>query len=308
MTDLRRAAEEYLAVRRTLGFELVEVGRLLPDFVSFLEDHHAERVTVELALVWAEQPPGKNPGLGGRRLEVVRGFARHLQASDPATEVPPVGLLPRDRRRVTPFLYSSGDIAALMGAARELRPPLRAATYETLIGLLAVSGLRVGEALRLERSDVDWTEGLLVIRDSKFHKSRQVPLQSTTLMALAAYDERRDQLCRVPTTTSFFVSTTGNRLAYASFHQVFARLLSAAGIASSSTRRRPRPHDLRHSFAVRTLLCWYRDGVDVPASLPLLSTYLGHLDPAATYWYLTAAPELLALAAQRLEQSGAPPS
>ena len=227
--------------------------------------------------------------------------SRYLQAIDPRTEVPPDDLLPRQTLRVTPYLYAEQDIRRLMHAAEGLHRPLRAATYTTFFGLLAVTGLRIGEAIRLDRQDVDWAHRLLLIRDSKFGKSREVPVHDTTIEALRAYARLRDRVGPRPKSPSFFLSSMGTRLIYMTALRTFWELLDRAGIEGRSARSRPRPHDLRHTFAVRTLLDWYRAGVDVQARLPVLSTYLGHLDPTSTYWYLSAAPELLALAAQRLE-------
>jgi integrase/recombinase XerD len=236
-----------------------------------------------------------------RRLAMVRGFARHLKAIDPATEVPPLGVLPHRCRRAAPYLYSDADVAALMAAARALRSPLRAATYETVVGLLAVTGMRSGEVLRLDRDHLDWDEGVLTVWNSKFQKSRALPLHPTTMEALGRYARLRGQLCPRPKAPSFFITTTGTRLGR-SFNDVFAGLVRSAGLDPGSGRR-PRPHDLRHRFAVRTLIGWYRAGVNVDAHMPLLSTYLGHSNPENTFWYLSAVPELLLLASQRLERA-----
>lgn len=303
MSQLRIAVDDYLRIRRALGFRLERHGRLLPQFVAYLEQAGAETITTALALAWAKQPPDAHPDWWGHRMSVVRGFARHLQALDARTEVPPVDLLPRKVSRATPYLYTDADVAALMEAARALHPPLRAATYETLVGLLLVTGMRVGEVIRLDRDDVDWTNGLLTVRDSKFGKSRQVPLHPSTIEALTVYARVRHRLCPPSTTHSFFVSTKGTRLMYDTVHWTFLRLIRAAGLQRRSVACRPRPHDLRHTFAVRTLLDWYRVGLDVEARLPLLSTYLGHFEPSGTYWYISAAPELMALVAQRLEHA-----
>jgi integrase len=235
-------------------------------------------------------------------MTIARGFARHMAAIDPRTEIPLQGLIPSRQRWRPPFIYSTADIAALMTQARTIRGQLPAATHTTVIGLLAATGMRVGEALGLDRSDIDWTEGVVLIRESKFGKSRYVPVGPTTLAALEHYATLRDQLCATPLTPSFFVSVRGNRAIYAVVQQVFRRLCDTAGIGTQSATR-PRIHDLRHTFAVDTLVEWYRTGEDVEACLPTLSTYLGHRDPRSTYWYLSAAPELLALAAGRLELS-----
>jgi integrase len=303
MSQLRAALDDYLRIRRALGFKLERAGRLLPQFVAHLERAGAETVTTELALAWAKQPPDGHPAWWAERMGLVRGFARHLQAFDPATQVPPTDLLPRPARRAIPYLYSDTDLGALMKATRALRSPLRRATYDTLVGLLAVTGMRIGEAIRLDSDDLDWTNGLLTVRHSKFGKSRQVPLHPSTVEALAAYAQLRDQLCPQPTAQSFFVSISGARLIYNDVHWTFLQLVRRAGLQRRSATCRPRPHDLRHTFAVRTLLDWYRAGLDVEARLPLLSTYLGHFEPSNTYWYLSAAPELMALAGQRLEHA-----
>lgn len=301
MTALRAAVDDYLAIRRGLGFQLERAGQLLPDLVSYLEQAGAEHLTSELALAWATLPTGAHPAWWRQRLGIARGFARHLQTIDPRSEVPP-DLLQAHWPRVTPYLYAPAEVAALMEAARRLAPPLRAATCETVIGLLAVSGLRVGEALALDRADVDLEGGILRVRRAKHGNSREVPLHDSTSRALGDYGRLRDRHCPEPMTAAFFVAGRGLRLTSGTFQATFRTLVHRAGLEGRGERCRPRPHDLRHSFAVTTLLDWYRAGVDVDARLPLLSTYLGHVDPAATYWYLQAAPELLALAGRRLEQ------
>jgi integrase len=303
MSGLRAAAEDYLAIRRALGFKMGRPAPLLRQFVAFLEQAGASTVTIELAVAWAKQPAAGTPYWWGYRMIVVRGFARHLQALDPRTEVPPSDLLPRPRLRATPYLYSEADIASLMDAGGTLRPALRAATYRTLVGLLVVTGLRIGEAIRLDRDDLDWRNGLLTVRDSKFGKSREVPLHPSTVDALQVYAQLRDQLRPRPAAPSFFVSMAGTRLLYNCFSSTFHELVQRAGLQRRSASCRPRPHDLRHTFAVRTLLDWYRAGLDVEAQMPRLSTYLGHFEPRNTYWYLSATPELLALAGQRLEHA-----
>jgi integrase/recombinase XerD len=303
MTELRAVADEYLTIRRAVGFKLDQVGYLLEDFVEFLETVGATRITTELAVAWATGPNNATPAWWGQRLSAVRGFARHLHLQDPTSEVPPTGLLPQRFGRTTPYLYSRADIAGLMTAARRLTPPLRAATYETLIGLLFVTGMRVGEAIGLNVDDVDVTDGLVRIVHAKFNKARELPLAPSTADALRAYLVLRDELQRRPKATSFFVSTVGTRLYYRNVCAVFRRLVDEARLERRSACCRPRLHALRHSFAVRTLLGWYRAGDDVQARLPLLSTYLGHTGPDTTYWYLSAAPELLALAAERLESA-----
>ena len=285
MTAIREAIGDYLAVRRALGYKLEDHGWLLAGFASFLEAAGAATVTTRLALDWATLPQDALPSWHAARLRVVRGFARHLQALDPAAEVPPAGLLAGRNRRAVPYLYSDAEVAALMAATGCLRPALHAATHKTLIGLLSASGMRLGEAIRLDRADLDAGEGILTIRDSKFAKSRQIPLHPSTLAALTGYGQLRDQHFPQPKTSALLVSTAGTRLISQGIHYVFARLVRQAGLQPRSPECRPRLHDFRHCLAVNTLLAWYRQGMDVQARLPVLSTMLGHSSPASTYWY-----------------------
>ena len=302
MTDLRAAAHDYLTVRRQLGFELKQPGRTLEDFVEFMQRAGMARVTTELALMWATSVQA-HPYRWRRRLGVVRGFARYLSTIDPATEIPPEDLLPAALPRVAPYLYSPGEIQALMAAARALSPRLRAATFETVIGLLAVTGLRPGEALGLDRTDVDLSDGALHVRAAKQNKHREVPLHDTTTTVLRRYSRLRDRHQPVPSSPAFFVSQHGRRPSAGAFHATFAKLIGQIGLEGAGERTRPRAHDIRHSFAVRTLIGWYQAGENVDAKLPLLSTFLGHVDPASTYWYLQASPELLALVRDRLDRA-----
>jgi integrase/recombinase XerD len=300
VTGLRRHAEQYLVLRRSLGFKLVEFEKLLMQFLDYLESTGASRITTEVAVTWARLPAGAEPAWWRRRLSVVSLFARHLHSLDPTHQVPPARLLRYWRRRISPHLYSEVEIDALLQAAGGFRQPLRAATYRTVIGLLTVTGLRIGELVRLDRADVDLDDGVLTVRDSKFGKSRRVLLHPTTVAALRDYARVRDGAVGAHGSPAFFVSTRG-RLLVNTLDYTFAALVKSAGITTRPGGCNPRLHDFRHSFAVATLLAWYRAGVDVQARVPLLSTWLGHVDPSSTYWYLQAAPELLALAAARLE-------
>jgi integrase len=299
MSALSEAVQDYLAVRRSLGFKLTAYGRLLDDFVGYLEATGATTVTTQAAVAWATCPPQAAPRWQAHRLSVVRGFAAHLRAFDPATEVPPAALLASPSHRAEPYLYSDDQVAALMAAAAALRPAIRGATYESMIGLLAVTGMRPGEALRLDRDNIDWADGVIRIVGTKFGKDRDIPLRPCTLEALADYSRRRDRRCPEPKTMSLFVSAALTRLGHGTVDWTFRNLLVSAGITWPEQHRRPRMHDLRHSFAVKTLIGWYQADLDVDARLPLLSTYLGHSNPSHTYWYLSASPELLALAAGR---------
>jgi len=303
MIALRAALNDYLTMRRALGYKLWRAEKLLAQFVAFVETNGSERITVDLAIAWATLPAQGAMDWWSSRLTVVRGFTSYLHTLDPTVEVPPTQLLPGQSHRAVPYLYSDDDVLALMAAAEILRSPLRVLTFRTLIGLLAVTGMRIGEAIRLNRSDLDLDAGVLTVRMSKFGKSRELPLHSSTLEALQTYLLERDQLYPQPAAPSLFISTAGTRLLYCGVHWTFLRLVRQAGLLPHSARCRPRPHDLRHSFAVRTMLDAYRADANVAARLPLLSTYLGHLHPANTYWYLSAAPELLALAGERLERS-----
>lgn len=301
MSRLTEALEGYLALRHRLGHRLADATLQLPRFVAWMDHNGHPTITVAVALAWAQErdtPPGST--IGPRRLMAVRGFARYLTGIDPATEVPPVGLLPWRKRWRPPFIYTPADLDKLLAAARGLESPLRAATYETLFGLLAVTGMRVGEAIRLDQSDLDFDQAVLHIRESKFGKSRLVPVHASTMARLQAYTERRGEYRPRDGNDSLFVSLTGKRLIYVSVDDVFRQLRTVSGIGAGSSIQ-PRIHDLRHTFAVSTLLDWYRDRADVDARIPWLTAYLGHHDPSSTYWYLSAAPQLLALAAQRLE-------
>ena len=301
MTDLRTALEDYLRLRRRLGFELNATGRLLEGFVEFQERACAEHITTELALAWARLPQDAHPHRWRQRLGMVRGFARYVATIDPVSEVPSEDLLPATRGRVAPYIYSEAEIRALMAAARTLTPPLRAAGYETLIGLMATTGLRLGEALGLDRQDVDLDDGALHVRATMQSKQREVPLHPTTTDALRDYARLRDRRWPQPKTAAFFVSPNGERLLKSTVHGTFPKLIRQVGLEGAGQRTRPRPHDLRHAFAVRTLLGFYRAGVEVERGLPLLATFLGHVHPASSYWYLEAVPELLELVGQRLD-------
>ena len=300
MTPLRDAVSDYLTLRRSLGYRLDRHELLLGDFVAFMERAGADRVTSELAVRWARLPQDAKPHWWARRLGVVRGFARYLATIDPTTEVPPKDLLPARAQRLAPYIYSPEEIRALMDAATTLQPHVRGATHRTLIGLLATTGLRLGEALGLDRQDVDLDDGVLRVL-GKAGKQREVPLHASTTSALGEYAHLRDRHWPAPNSPAFFVCWTGERLSKWAVHRAFPQLIRQVGLEGRGQRARPRPHDFRHSMAVHTLLDWYRDGEDVDAKLPLLSTMLGHANPEHTYWYLQAVPELTELIADRLD-------
>jgi integrase len=296
---LRQAVADYLAVRRSLGFRLACPEKLLAQFTGYLEQAGAATVTTEHALAWAVLPGG-HPSWHAYRLAVVRGFAAWLRTTDPTAEIPPAGLILSRKPRATPYLYTDDEIAGLIAAAGSLRPPLRTATYQVLVGLLAVTGMRVGEAIGLDRADADLNDGVLTVRQAKHGKSRLVPLHPSTARALRAYQQARNGLCPRQKTDAMLISPAGTRLLYCNVQATWQLLAASAGLGPRSAQCRPRIHDLRHSFAVRTLLEAYAAGQDGQAALTLLSTYLGHVNPKATYWYLTASPELMAAAGRRL--------
>lgn len=300
MSNLRRALAGYLELRRSLGFKLQRADKRLGDFLDFLEAAHSPVITTALAVAWAMQPEQGKPSWWATRLGLVRGFARFVHTLDPNTEVPALDLLPRGVKRQPPYLYSEEEVQALMEAAGALKPRFRALTCSTLIGLLAATGMRVGEAIALDRENVDWRDAVLTIRYTKFGKSREIPLHPSTVEALARYDRERNLSFPACAISAFFVSLRKRRLSYQAVHTTFLRLVDEAGLADRKPRR-PRIHDLRHSFACWTLREWYDAGLDVEQQLPLLSTYLGHVSPSTTYWYLSATPELLGRAAKRLQ-------
>jgi integrase/recombinase XerD len=302
MSRLRQALADYLLLRRSLGYKLRRPEKLLEQFLHYLEAEGVDTITTKHALAWACQPRESDSRWRSQRLSVVRGFANYLRNVDIHAEVPPRDLLPWRARRASPYLYTEAEIAALIAAAKTLSSPLRVSTYQTLIGLLAVTGMRVGEAINLDRDDFDPRHGVLLIRHAKFNKTRELPLHATTVAALRRYLANCDRQRLQARSPALLISTASTRLLYCNVHWTFQRLVRRAGLVARTRACRPRIHDLRHSFAVRTLIDAYRDGADAQHRLTVLSTYLGHVDPARTYWYLSASPELLGTAAERLER------
>lgn len=294
--------EEYIAHRRSLGFALRIEGQQLLSFARFADtDGHTGPVTIDLIVRWATQPTKRSRRYPARRLDTVRPFAHYRAAFDPRTEVPPRGLLGPARQRPIPHIYAPSELTALLSVAAQLPSPkgIRAATYTTLFGLLAASGLRISEALRLTRADVDLAGGVLTIRATKFRKTRLVPLHATTIDALRAYAHQRDRTVPYVTTATFFISERGTALPYNTVRNLFCRL--RARLRWDALTPRPRIHDLRHTFACRRLEQWYVSGGDLAPRVAALATYLGHAKVSDTYWYLTGTPELLTLAVRRFE-------
>lgn len=316
MKSLRKSVRDYLQLRRGLGFKLNVAEVRLGQFLEFLKAKKSSRITTKLALQFATQAPHSTPGTQAGRLAVVRGFARYHRVHDPATEVPLLGLLSSAYRPAPPYLYSETEIMRLLEGAKAypawLRFPgprwrhFQAWTFYCIFGLLAVSGMRIGEVLNLLDSDINWSEGLLTIRHAKFGKSRLVPLHSSTLKALKTFVRHRDcffsELRPRPEVSHFFVSSRGTRLYYTHVYKVFLIISRRIGLRAAHARRGPRLHHLRHRFAIETLLRWYRAGEKVERLLPVLSTYLGHSSVTNTYWYLRCTPELMAAASNLLER------
>ena len=296
MSALHEHAQQYLRARRALGVKLERHGRLLPELVDYLESAGASTITRELAISWARLPARAHAQHWAARLSIARGFAAYLQTIDPATEVPPAGVFAVRYQRPTPYPWSDEDISQLLEATRALRPPLKAASYQTLFGLLAVTGMRLGEAIALERDAVDLDNGVITIREQtvKLERARVVPLHPTTADALERYAATRARLCP----TQIERSSAHRAASLASGRKDAATLTTAVGLRTETVH--PTSHHLRHSFAVRTLIGWQRSGVQIDEQIAVLSTYLGHVSPAETYWYLTATPELMRSAAGRL--------
>lgn len=316
MSKLGKALTNYLALRRALGFKLGRTETRLRQFLAFMEGKRSTRITTALALEFATEASQLDPRTQANRLSVVRGFARHLVATDPTMEIPPLGLLPSRPKRAHPYLYSEEELRRLLAGAKAYpswsRFPglswkrFQAQTYYCLFGLLAVTGMRVGEALQLRPCDIDWKTGVMTIHHAKFGKSRLVPLHPTTMKALATFVRRRDrffvQLPSPPKLAHLFVTSRGTSIRVTYVNRVFLTISRQIGLRARNARHGPRLHDLRHRFAVETLLRWYRQGEQPDRLLPVLATYLGHTHVSGTYWYLTSTPELMQAAGQRLER------
>jgi len=305
MSTIHDALETYLALRRELGSQMRGPAAHLRRFVEFLDRERASVITIELALRWATAPADATSATWAQRLGDVRRFAAWLSATDSRTEVPPQGLVSERYQRRPPYIYTDEEVARVVREAARLPSPLglRAYTYATLFGLLAATGLRIGEALTLDRDDVDLRAGILRVRYAKFGKSRFVPVHDSTRRALRRYEKRRDVLLPRPLSPTFLLSERGTRVTQSSARYNFAVVSRAVGLRPPTTGGRhghgPRLHDMRHRLAVRTLVRWYREGRNVERELPKLSTYLGHAHVADTYWYIEAVPELLQLATER---------
>ncbi|MBW8832010.1 MAG: tyrosine-type recombinase/integrase [Burkholderiales bacterium] len=308
MNTLHQAIQDYLTMRRDLGFKLREAGKGLLDFAAFMHQRRAAFITSELALVWAQLPRDATPAHWAQRLSFVRGFARYRSATDQRTQIPPPGLLPFQPRRARPYLYSEEEISCLLRAALAMScrckcDALRPRLFHCLFGLLSVTGLRLGEALNLRLPDVDLNSAVLTIRGAKCGKDRLVPLHASTCQVLGRYLAERDhRWAERPVSSYVFVSNRGNHLDAAEVHRAFYALSRQIGLRGASDSHGPRLHDLRHRFATNTLVRWYQLNQDPERLLPVLSAYLGHVHVADTQWYLNASPELMREAMRRLER------
>lgn len=300
MNNLEALTQQYIEMRQGLGYQLEREAVQLPLFARFVVENGQEYVTVRLALEWAAQTPSGSAQQSGRRIGWIRQLTRFLSAHDQRTEIPSTVLAVRvGSKRSTPYIYSDNDVIALMRACESYRG-LMAKTSATLIALLAVTGMRIGEVIALNRNDIDTDQQQLTIRSGKFGKARRLPLSPSTCEALVRYGDERDQVHHQSDSPAFLLSLKGKRLIYKNVHFQFHRLVTQVGLGDCVPR--PRLHDMRHSFAVETLTRWYADDLEIEPRLPMLSTYLGHLSPSSTYWYLTATPKLLELARLRAER------
>jgi integrase/recombinase XerD len=304
MNALEKGLTDYVALHRSMGFKFQNAEWYLTRFVSFMNQRGARRITTQLAYEWATQPARAKPATLAARLGFVHRFARYMQADHPDTEVPPLQLIAAHNTRANPYLYSREEITRLMAAAQALSPGNRlpGLSYRYLIGLLAVTGLRISEAMALTNEDVDLNLGILTVRASKLGKSRLIPLHRSTTRMLNDYARQRDALIGEPRSPYFLVASWGGRLWGPTVRVAFYALSRRIGLRQENDRHGPRLHDLRHRFAVETLRRWYSSGQDVEVLLPSLSTYMGHVNIQDTYWYLSACPELTGVAAQRLQR------
>lgn len=311
MKSLHQHLKDYLALRRGLGFKLRLAECLLRQFVRFAKDKQAKRVTTAVAVNWATQPANAQPATWADRYRTLRLFAKYLSTVDARTEVPPTGLLAQRRHRKSPYLYTDGEVVAVIQAAKRLPSSkrLRGASLSTLFGLIAATGMRVGEAVALDRSHVDLSEAVITVRLPKGNRTRLVPVHASTCLVLQRYERLRNRICPQPKSPGFFLSEQGTRFTTTTVRDWFARVSHQIGLRSPADRRGPRLHDLRHRFAIQTLLHWYRTGQDAEVHMPELATYLGHRHVSGTYWYLSAVPVLLQEATRRwCRKKGGPKS
>ncbi len=304
MNSLRDGIVDYLELRRSLGFKLKKDERLLMDFAEFMKRRGATRITSRLALAWAQQPESTDPNYLAGRLRAIRSFARYRIVTDPHTVIPPTDLLPRQRSTFQPHIFRQDEIASVLAASLQRRrgaKPISRWSRYAIFGLLSVTGMRVSEVLNLDLEDVDLDHGVMVIRNSKFGKSRLVPVHATTSAVLKLYLEQRTAFLAGRIVRPFFISPLGRRITHSALNPSFRRLFQKLGLRGISDTTGPRLHDLRHTMAVEVLRQCYCAGADPERRLPALSTYLGHSHLHYTYWYLHQNPSLMKQAVTRLE-------
>lgn len=303
MKSLMTSLNEYIKVRRSFGYQLKVSERNLKEFITYLRKKDCEYITVQVALEWATLPKDVKRSYWSRRLSIIRLFAQYRIAEDPRTEVPSSYLLSQQPNRIIPYIYSDKEISQLIEACQSLLSlGLRHHTYFTFFGLMAVTGCRISELISLNRDDLDVKNNWIIIRNSKCNKSRLLPLHQTTMRQLKKYSKIRDHF-PVHDVNAFFLSDRGTRITIWSARDAFIRISKQIGLRGLSDSHGPRIHDIRHSFAVKTLLNWYHKGININKKIMLLSTYLGHKKPTDTYWYITGTPELLSQATNLLEKN-----
>lgn len=302
--NLRQALMDYLTLRRSLGFKLHSDGKALTTFVTFLEENQSDHITTALAVRWATMSKSTRPYRWGRRLCFVRGFASYLRALDDRTEIPPVNLLTSKHQRPTPYLFTDNEISRLVEATGQLQgvDTFLKHSLSCLLGLLSATGLRIGEALALSVDDIDLESGVITISGAKFGKTRLIPLHSSTVRALARYRDARQQILQERSVDYWFVNHQSKRLGYDCVRKHFHKLLELLGMNGKVGHPKPRLHDLRHHFAVSTLIRWYKNEANIDSKLPVLSAYLGHVETRDTYWYISSCPNLMNAAKKRLEK------
>lgn len=304
MTSLRKHANDYINLRRKLGFKLIEAERLINNFITFIENENSSFITIKSAFNWAKKPKNILRSCWGTRLSVIRKFSCYVKTIDLRNEIPPFGLLNYKHQRSKPYIYSDDEILKLLKASLLLKSNqnIRAHTYYTIFGLLAVTGLRISELTSILISDVDFIEGRLIIRKTKNRKSRIIPIHKSTLQVLRRYLYFRNKIEAKNKSSNFFISEEGTNITNFTVRNTFIKLSRKISLRKSTDSFGPRLHDFRHTFAVRTIIQWYKEDADVEVQMPILSTYLGHVKPSDTYWYLSLVPELVALAGKRFEK------
>ena len=304
MKTLKTQVERYIKLRRQLGYKLKTSEKILIKFASFSEEHGVSHIKNEIAVMFAKKNPNASSATWNRVLGIIRQFAFFLSAIDKKTEIPPLNLIVGTYHRSKPYIYTKEQINNLLKGCLKLgtRAIILKHTYYTLFGLIAVTGMRISEAISLKQRNVDFSDGIIFIKNTKFKKSRIIPLDKTTLSELEKYIYYKSKYNQNSNSLNLFISSSGTELKYHNVKKAFIRASIYAGLRKTIKGKGPRIHDIRHTFAVHTLTEWYKNGIDIEVNLPLLSTYLGHVNPANTYWYLSQSPDLLNQALIRLEK------